>query len=246
MPVYPEHRDAVVLVTGGANGIGAATVAAFRDQDARVFFCDTDARAGKAQAKVTGANFTRVDLRDERQIQRWVAGIARTTGTIDLLVNNAAVDPRIPLNQLTRERWDELFEINLRSAFLCSRECAPLMGAGASIVNLASITWHLAPPQMTAYVATKAGVLGLTRALARELGPRRIRVNAVSPGWIMTERQLREYVTPAVKRLIRKSQAIPDLVEPAEIADVILFLASGAAAAITGQEILADRGWAHS
>ena len=99
---------------------------------------------------------------------------------------------------------------------------------------------------MAAYVATKGGVLGFTRALARELGPRRIRVNAVSPGWIMTKRQLRQYVTPAVKRLIRNSQSVPDLIRPAEIAEVILFLASEASSAITGQEILADRGWAHS
>jgi NAD(P)-dependent dehydrogenase (short-subunit alcohol dehydrogenase family) len=246
VPIYPELRDSVVLVTGGANGIGAATVTAFCEQDARVFFCDLDSAAGKAHAKRTGAIFTRVDLRDEKQVARWIAAVARQTGHIDALVNNAANDPRIALKNLTRKRWDELFAINLRSAFLCSREAAPHMGAGASIVNLASITWHLAPPQMSAYVATKGGILGFTRALARELGPRRIRVNAVSPGWIMTERQLRQYVTRAVKRLIRKSQSIPDLIQPSEIAEIILFLASDGSSAITGQEILADRGWAHS
>jgi NAD(P)-dependent dehydrogenase (short-subunit alcohol dehydrogenase family) len=99
---------------------------------------------------------------------------------------------------------------------------------------------------MSAYVATKAGIIGLTRSLARELGPRGIRVNTVSPGWVMTERQLREHVTPATKKLIRKSQCVPELLQPEEIAQVILFLASQASAAITGQEILADRGWAHS
>jgi len=246
VPIYPELRDSVVLVTGGANGIGAATVTAFCDQDARVFFCDRDATAGKAHAKRAGAIFTRVDLRDESQIGRWMDGVTKRTGHIDVLVNNAASDPRIPLDKLTARRWDELFSINLRSTFLCSREAAPHMGAGASIINLASITWHLAPRMMSAYVATKGGVLGFTRALARELGPRRIRVNAVSPGWIMTERQLRQYVTPAVKRLIRTSQSVPDLIQPSEIADIILFLASDASAAITGQEVLADRGWAHS
>jgi NAD(P)-dependent dehydrogenase (short-subunit alcohol dehydrogenase family) len=246
MAVYPELRDSIVLVTGGANGIGAATVTAFSEHEARVFFCDLDARAGKALATTAGAVFTRLDLRDERQITRWIASVAKETGHIDALVNNAANDPRIPLKDLTRERWDELFAINLRSAFLCSREAAPHMGAGTSIINLASITWHLAPAQMSAYVSTKGGMLGFTRALARELGPRRIRVNAVSPGWIMTERQLRQYVTPAVKRLIRKSQSIPDLIQPPEIAEIILFLASDTSSAVTGQEILADRGWAHS
>lgn len=246
MPIYPELRDAVVLVTGGANGIGAATVAAFCEQDARVWFCDLDATAGKAHARATSATFTRVDLREEKQIVRWIASVTKQTGGIDALINNAAADPRIALGDVTAERWDELFAINLRSAFLCSREAAPHMGAGASIINLASITWHLASARMTTYVATKGGVLGFTRALARELGPRRIRVNAVSPGWIMTERQLQQYVTPAVKRLIRNSQSIPDLIQPSEIADIILFLASEGSAAITGQEILADRGWAHS
>jgi len=99
---------------------------------------------------------------------------------------------------------------------------------------------------MAAYVATKGGMLGFTRSLARELGPKRIRVNAVSPGWIMTERQLRQYVTLAVKRLIKRSQCIPDPIQPSETADVVLFLASNASSSITGQEILADRGWAHS
>jgi NAD(P)-dependent dehydrogenase (short-subunit alcohol dehydrogenase family) len=99
---------------------------------------------------------------------------------------------------------------------------------------------------MSAYVATKGGILGFTRSLARELGPQRIRVNAVSPGWVMTERQLRQFITPAVKRLIRKAQCIPDLIQPAEIAEVVLFLASEASRAITGQEILVDRGWVHS
>ena len=236
----------MVLITGGANGIGAATVTAFCEQDARVFFCDLDVTAGKAHAKRAGAIFARVDLRDEGQIARWIDSIAKRTGHIDVLVNNAASDPRIPLDKLSAKRWDDLFAINLRSTFLCSREAAPHMGGGASIINLASITWHLAPATMSAYVATKGGILGFTRALARELGSRRIRVNAVSPGWIMTERQLRQYVTPKVKRLIRASQSVPDLIQPEEIATVILFLASDASAAITGQEILADRGWAHS
>lgn len=246
MPAYPELKNRVVLVTGGANGIGAAVVFAFRQQQAHVFFCDTDAPAGKRLANEIGAVFQPVDLRREKQIVRWISGIARRQGRIDVLINNAACDPRIPLRELTTKRWDDLFAVNLRAAFLCSREAAPHMRNGSAIINLASITWHIAPPQMAAYVATKGGILGFTRSLARELGPRRIRVNAVSPGWIMTERQLREYVTPAVKRLIKRSQCIPDRIQPPEIAEVVLFLASNASSSITGQEILADRGWAHS
>ena len=120
------------------------------------------------------------------------------------------------------------------------------MPKGASIINFSSITFHVSPKEMTAYVATKAGIQGFTRALARELGPRGIRVNTISPGWIMTPRQLEQFVTPSVKRMIKSVQCIPDLIQPKEIASVALFLASTASSAMTGQELLADRGWAHS
>jgi NAD(P)-dependent dehydrogenase (short-subunit alcohol dehydrogenase family) len=142
--------------------------------------------------------------------------------------------------------WDDLFATNLRACFLTAREAAPHMTAGSSIINFSSITFHTAPAAMTAYVATKGGALAFTRSLARELGPRGIRVNTLSPGWIMTDRQLKQFVTPAVKKLIRASQCVPDLLQPEDIAEVALFLASNASRAITGQEILADRGWAHS
>jgi NAD(P)-dependent dehydrogenase (short-subunit alcohol dehydrogenase family) len=246
---YPDLRERNVLVTGGANGIGTAIVRAFHGQGARVFFCDLDANAGQALVEQLGANayFKKLDLLKEREICRWIGQIGERWKRISVLVNNAASDPRIALADTTSAAWDRLFAGNLRAYFLTSRESVGHMPSnGASIINLASVTWHLAPANMAAYVATKGGVLGFTRSLARELGPRGIRVNAVSPGWIMTERQLRDYVTPSVKKLIRKSQCIPDLIQPAEIASVVLFLASDASRAITGQEILVDRGWAHS
>jgi NAD(P)-dependent dehydrogenase (short-subunit alcohol dehydrogenase family) len=246
--IYTDLKSAAVLITGGGNGIGAAAVRGFHAQGARVFFCDIDVRAGKDLAKALGPNvrFSRVDLRQEREICAWVREVAAEAGELRVLVNNAANDPRIPLKGHTAAQWDELFARNLRAMFLMAREAAPFMRAGGSIINLASITFHIAPAEMTAYVATKGGVLGFTRSLARELGPGGIRVNALSPGWVMTERQLRDYVTPAVKRLIKRSQCMPDLIQPEEIAAVILFLASTASGSITGQEILADRGWAYS
>ncbi len=244
--IYPDLKSATVLVTGGANGIGEATVRSFCQQGAKVFFCDLDVLKGKSLARVLCCDFSRVDLRQEREVSAWVRDIAQKSGEIRVLVNNAANDPRIPLKGHTVQQWDELFARNLRAMFLSAREAVPHMRQGASIINLASITFHIAPAQMSAYVATKGGVLGFTRSLARELGPDGIRVNAVSPGWVMTERQLRDYITPAVKRLIKRSQCIPARIQPDEIANVILFLASKASASITGQEILADRGWAHS
>jgi NAD(P)-dependent dehydrogenase (short-subunit alcohol dehydrogenase family) len=249
MPAYADLRNRSVIVTGGANGLGAAIVRAFHGQEAMVHFCDTDVAAGEALARELGdrVSFTRVDLTREAQIVRWVKSITKGGKPIHVLVNNAARDPRMTLESMSVKDWDDLFASNLRAYFLMAREATPAMPkAAGAVVNLASITFHIAPAPMTAYVSTKGGVLGFTRSLARELGPRGIRVNTVSPGWVMTERQLEEFVTPAVKRLIRRSQCVPQLLQPAEIADVVLFLASEASRAITGQEILADRGWAHS
>src|SRR5262245_35709350 len=248
MAKFPEFKDRNVLLTGGANGIGAVIVRAFHAQGARVFFCDVDARAGKALAKELGegAFFSKLDLRREREICRWIEQVGTRYQRIHVLINNAAADPRIGLEDTTAEQWDELFARNLRAYFLTSRQCVPLMRAGGAIINLSSITIHTGPANMSAYVATKAGIVGFTRSLARELGPRGIRVNAISPGWVMTERQRRQYVTPAVKRLIKSSQCIRALIQPDEIASVVLFLASDASRAITGQEILVDRGWVHS
>ncbi|HEV8544624.1 MAG TPA: SDR family oxidoreductase [Verrucomicrobiae bacterium] len=248
MPEYLDLKDKVVLLTGGANGIGAATVRAFEAQGARVFFCDLDKSAGqKLERELRNSRFSRVDLTNERQILRWIEQVRKAAPAIHILVNNAAIDPRIPLDELATDRLDEIYALNLRPYFICARECAPHMPAGqSSIVNLSSITFHTGAIRMSAYVATKAGIIGFTRSLARELGPKGIRVNTVSPGWVMTDRQLREYVDAEARRLIQGSQCIPDLLQPADLAEVILFLASDASRAVTGQEILADRGWAHS
>jgi NAD(P)-dependent dehydrogenase (short-subunit alcohol dehydrogenase family) len=248
MATYEDLRDQTVVITGGANGIGEAMVEAFAAEGARVFFCDVDERAGKALAAAIGdqVSFAPVDLRREPDVERWVKQIIKKGTTVRALINNAARDPRMPLGKMSVQDWDDLFATNLRAYFLMAREVAPHMRVGGSIINFSSITFHIAPAEMSAYVATKAGAIGFTRSLARELGPRRIRVNTISPGWIMTKRQLKEFVTPTVKRLIYKSQCIPDLLQPKDIAEVALFLASDASRAITGQEILADRGWAYS
>ncbi len=249
MPIYPDLKDKVVVLTGGANGIGAATVQALHRQGALVSFCDLDAKAGRKLERELGerVTFSKVNLNEEKEIARWIGSIGKRWKQIHALINNAARDPRIAFEKMTAAEWDSLFATNLRAYFLAGREAVRWMDhGGGSIINFASVTFYNAPTQMSAYVGTKGGVIGFTRALARELGPRHIRVNVISPGWIMTERQLRQYVTPATKKLIRHSQCIPDPIQPEEIAEVVLFLASNASGAITGQEILADRGWAFS
>jgi NAD(P)-dependent dehydrogenase (short-subunit alcohol dehydrogenase family) len=246
--ILTELRDRNILVTGGANGIGAAIVRAFHQQGARVFFCDVDARAGARLADELGdrAEFRRVDLTKERDVIKWVGGIGRRHKTIHALINNAARDTRIELEHCSTKDWDDLFATNLRAYFLTAREAVKWMRAGASIVNFSSITFHAGMPNLSAYVATKAGALGFTRSLARELGSRRIRVNTVTPGWVMTERQLREFITPAIRKFLHRAQCIPDLIQPGEIASIVLFLASDSSRAMTGQELLVDRGWHHS
>ena len=248
MAQFSELKGQSVIVTGGANGIGAATVRAFHEQGARVFFCDKDAVRGAQLAKELGANasFQEVDLTSESEILSWVGAIKSSTKTIHALVNNAGWDPRIPFLETTTKQWDDLFALNLRAYFLMARECAPAMTRGASVVNIASVTFYNTPTKMVAYVATKGGVIGFTRCLARELGERGVRVNCVSPGWVFTERQIRDYLSDASKRLIEERQCIAEYIQPSEIAGVILFLASDLSAAVTGQEILADRGWQHS
>jgi NAD(P)-dependent dehydrogenase (short-subunit alcohol dehydrogenase family) len=243
-----ELKGRNILITGGANGIGAATVRAFHQQGSRVFLCDVDARAGARLARELGdrAEFCRVDLTKERDVVKWIHRIGRRHKMIHALINNAARDTRLELNRCSAKDWDSLFATNLRACFLTSREAVKWMGAGASIVNFSSITFHAGMPNLSAYVATKAGALGFTRSLARELGPRRIRVNTVTPGWVMTERQLRDFITPAIRKFLHRAQCIPDLIQPDEIAEVVLFLAGDASRAMTGQELLVDRGWHHS
>lgn len=248
MPNYPELKDKVVLITGGANGIGAAMVRAFARHGARVCLCDVDAAAGRALAKAWPGTveFARVDLLKAVQVRRWIERVGRRHGKIHALINNAASDPRIALAAMTVEDWDTLLARNLRACFLTSQAAAPLMGKGGSIINFSSITFHIAPAAMTAYVASKGGIIAFSRSLARELGPRGIRVNTISPGWVMTDRQLKQFITPAVKRMLRKAQCLPALLQPEDIAEIALFLAGDGSRAMTGQELLADHGWAHS
>lgn len=242
-PKYLDLNSKTVLITGGANGIGESMVRAFDTQGARVRFCDVDVEKGQAlAASLTQAEFAEVDLVQPGEVAAWVAGSKK----IDVLINNAARDPRIPLEELSVEAWDDLVALNLRAQMLTVRESLPRFRTPASVINFSSVTFHLGPPQMAAYVSTKGGILSLTRSLARELGPRGVRVNTISPGWVMTERQLEEFVDDQVRAMLAERQCMPELLQPEEIAEVALFLASETSSAITGQELLADRGWFYS
>ena len=244
---YEDLAGKTVLITGGANGIGRAMVQAFAGQGSKVHFCDIDSESGSALANgIENASFDKVDLTSAPQLQQWIDNVATTNQKIDVLINNAARDPRISLPSMTCEDWDQLFALNIRSFMIAAQRSAPHMPPRSSIVNFSSITFHLSPAEMTAYVATKGAIVGFTQALARELGQQRIRVNTLSPGWIMTDRQLEMFVTDEVKTMLKNSQCIPDLIQPNEIANVAMFLASETSSAITSQEILVDRGWGNA
>ncbi len=240
---YHDLDGKTVVITGGANGIGEAMVRQFWGQGARVCFCDVDEEKGAAlAAELEGAEFTWVDLLQPEEIAKWIGSI----GEISVLVNNAANDPRIPLDEMTVEAWDRVIDLNLRAYMLTVREALPRFTDPAAVINFSSVTFHMGPSEMAAYVASKGGIIAMTKSLARELGPKGIRVNTISPGWIMTERQVREYVDDEVREMLAERQCQPGLIDPDEIARVALFLGSSASSAITGQEILADRGWFHS
>lgn len=247
--ILPQKRDfahRVAFVTGGAQGLGRHLVQTLAGLDADVFFADLDSPEGHALARELGprVRFLPCDLREPDAIDRAVAQAGQLRGHLDFLVNNAAVDPRLPLQNASAQEFDRLIATNLRPVLLASRAAAPLLarGQGKSIVNLGTTNWMLGFSDFSLYAASKSGILGLTRALARELGPAGVRVNMLSPGWIMTQRQLREFVTPADQQQLLRDQCLKFLLGPEHVTPVTLFLLSSASLALTGQNLIVDGG----
>ncbi len=186
--VYPSLRGKRVLITGGGSGIGAGIVEGFVRQGADVTFFDIAEADSKALAGETGARFERVDLRDVSDIQATIRRLAEREGAFDILVNNAANDDRHRVEEVTEDYWEDRVDVNLKHQFFCAQAVIPGMrsNGGGAIVNLGSISWHLALPDLTLYQMAKAAIEGLTRSLARELGPDEIRVTCVVPGNVRT------------------------------------------------------------
>jgi len=248
--VYPSLRDRAVLVSGGATGIGAAIVSHFCAQGARVAFLDIDAAHGRALAASLGTQgtaplFIPCDLRDIAALRAAVATARAAIGPIRALVNNAARDDRHPIETVTPEFWDERIAVNLRHQFFAAQAVAEDMkqAGGGAIVNLGSVSWMLAAPGMPVYLTAKSAVQGLTRALARDLGPHGIRVNTVVPGWIMTERQETMWLTPEGERELMDRQCLKEKLYPPDIARMVLWLAADDARLVTAQNFIVDGGW---
>jgi NAD(P)-dependent dehydrogenase (short-subunit alcohol dehydrogenase family) len=244
---YPDLAGKVVLVTGGASGIGEAIVRRFAAQGARVGFLDIKDEEGRALAAELGeaVRYVRADLTDIADLRAAVAAVREALGPITVLVNNAAHDERHRTEDVTPEYWDGRVAVNLRHQFFAAQAVLPDMKAagGGSIINFGSVSWMAGQGGMAAYTACKSAVLGLTRSLARDFGPDNIRVNAIAPGWIMTRRQRELWLTPEGTAELMQRQCLQRELVPDEIARVVLFLASEEASACTNQHYVVDGGW---
>ena len=247
---YPSLKDRVVLVTGGGSGIGEEIVRQFARQGSRVAFLDikvaeSEALAAELAAEGLTAVFHECDLTDIAALQAAVAAIRGRLGPITILVNNAANDERHPMQDVTPEYWDERMAVNIRHQFFAAQAVAPDMAAagGGAIVNMGSVSWMLGQGGMPAYTTAKAAVMGLTRSLARDLGPDNIRVVCVVPGWIMTQRQVDNWLTPEGEADLMKNQCLKRKLHPIDIARPVLFFASDEAAGCTAQAYVVDGGW---
>jgi len=243
--IYPSLKGQTVLLTGGASGIGAEIVRGFVRQGARVGFVDFDEAGGAVMAEETGAVHVAADLRDIPALKAAFADLIARLGAPKVLVNNAARDDRHNWQDVDEAYYDERIATNLRHMFFATQACAPAMiaaGQPASIINMGSNSWWEAVGGMPVYTTAKAGVHGMTRSFARDLGPHRIRVNTVVPGWIMTDRQKTLWATPEALEAQKANQCQPVLIEPHEVANMVLFLASDDASACTGQNFFVENG----
>ncbi len=246
--IYPSLKDRTVLVTGGASGIGEAIVRAFAGQGARVGFLDIDVEGGAKLASEFEADrvaFEACDLRDIAALRSAISAVSTRFGPITILVNNAARDDRHDMDTVTPEYWDERMATNLKHQFFAAQAVAPGMreAGGGAIVNIGSVSWMIGQGGMPCYTTAKSAVQGLTRSLARDLGPANIRVNTVVPGWIMTQRQIDLWLTPESEAELMQRQCLKRKLMPEDVAKTVLFFASDEAGACTNQSYIVDGGW---
>ncbi len=251
---YPSLRDRIVFVSGGSSGIDAEFVRAFAAQGARVAFCGTRVDGGDALIdEVASAGhpvpwYRACDVRDARAYQAVLGEAIAELGPIRVLVNNAGRDDRHAMEDVTPEFWDDRIALNLKHYFFAIQAVAPGMAAsgGGAVVNMGSVSWMRGRPNLVGYTTAKAGILGLTRTLARELGPRNIRVNAVVPGAILTERQTKLHRDAAADRQFLDAQCLKVRLDPGHVARATLFLAADDSDGMTGQHVLVDAGIAQT
>jgi len=248
---YPSLHDRVIIVTGGAGGIGEAIVEAFAMQNAQVAFLDIQDEAAEQLTKrltLDGATvpaYYHCDLTDIAEVQQTVQTILSRFQTVDVLVNNTGNDTRHKIAEVTSAYWDHAIAVNLKHQFFMSQAVIPSMQKAqrGSIINMSSIGWVIPSTNQVVYVTSKAAIVGLTRTLSHELGGDNIRVNCIMPGAILTERQQRLWLTEEYKAEILANQALKRMILPEEVARLVLFLASDDSSAITNQSYVIDAGW---
>ena len=251
LAVFPSLRGQRVFVTGGATAVGAAIVSAFAAQGAHVAFVDiADAESAELVASIQEQGHGPVwwrhcDVCDVAALQAAMAQARQELGDFSILVNNVASDDRHTLESVTPEYWDARMAVNQRPAFFAIQAVVPGMRrlGGGAIINLGSTGWQQKSSGYPCYALAKSSVNGLTRGLADTLGADRIRINTVSPGWVMTQRQLSKWLDDEAISQIRHNQCLPDMIQASDVARMVLFLASDDAAMCTAQEFKVDAGW---
>ena len=246
--VYPSLNNKVVLVTGGGSGIGESITRSFIKQGAKVAFLDFNEKDSIKLIKdlnTDNLHFEFCDLRDIEQLKNSIKKISSKFGPIQILVNNAARDDRHSLESVTSEYFDERIATNLKHQLFASQAVVSDMekNGGGSIINMGSTSWMIGQGGMPCYTTAKSAIQGLTRGLARDLGPKNIRVNCVVPGWIMTKRQVDMWLTPESEKELMDRQCIKRKLLPEDIARFVLFMASDEASACSNQSFVVDGGW---
>jgi D-xylose 1-dehydrogenase len=248
--LYPSLKGRVVFISGGSSGIGAELVRAFAAQGSQVAFCGTKPDGGRAlidecvAAGHTAPWYGACDVRDVAAYQALLARVGSEVGAITVLVNNAGRDDRHKMEEVTSAFWDDRLALNLKHYFFAIQAVAPGMekAGGGSVVNMGSVSWMRGRPNLAGYTTAKAGILGLTRTLARELGARNIRVNALVPGAIVTDRQTTLHRDPAADKEFLDAQCLKIRLDPGHVARATLFLAADDSDGMTGQHVLVDGG----
>ena len=251
MARYPSLAGQRVFVTGGGTGIGASIVESFAQQGAQVAFVDLAETESQALVdRITAAGHTPpwwqlCDVRDVAALQQSIEQAVQQLGDFSTAVNNVARDDRHTMESVTPEYWDERMAVNQRPAFFTIQSLVPGMKrlGGGSVINLGSTGWQTKGAGFPCYAVAKSSVNGLTRGLAKSLGEHRIRINTVSPGWVMTERQIKLWLDAEGEKSLHQNQCLPDKLQPLDIARMVLFLASDEAAMCTAQEFTVDAGW---
>jgi NAD(P)-dependent dehydrogenase (short-subunit alcohol dehydrogenase family) len=241
---YRSLQDRSVIITGGASGIGEEMVKAFVAQGARVSFIDIAQEPGNALASATGATFHACDVTDIQALRAVLARIESDVGGVDVLVNNAGKDDRHDMAEVEPDYWRRALALNLDHQFFATQAVAKGMAArgAGSVIMLGSISWMRGRPGMVGYTTAKAAINGMTRTLARELGPSNIRVNCIVPGAILTERQKQLWLTPELNHQFLDLQALKFRLDASHVAKMALFLGSDESGGCTGANFIVDAG----